>query len=131
MTDDQTSSDDQNADPTPDPTVGPHLSEFAQPELDVLPESAEPRRYPSTIGGLVYLAALGACLAGLVFVTRGHWRLGIAWIASALIGSAVARLLLPASQAGMLEVRRRYVDVVLLAGFGVGMLVLVAGIGER
>jgi len=117
--------------PTPDQSSEPQLSEFAQPELDVLPTSAEPRRYPSTIGGLVYLAALAACIAGLVIVTRGHWRLGISWIASALIGSAVARLLLPASQAGMLEVRRRYVDVLLLAGFGVVMLVLIASIGER
>jgi len=109
----------------------PHLSDYAQPGIEVQPQSAEPRRYPSTIGGLVYLAALGACITGLVIVSRGHWQLGIVWIASAMLGSAGGRLILPQSQAGMLEVRRRLIDVVVLAGFGVAMLALVASIRNR
>jgi len=114
--------------PGPD---GPHLSQYAQPGLEVQPESAEPRRYPSTIGGLVYLAALAACIAGLVIVSRGRWQAGIAWIASALLAAACGRLVLPQSQAGMLEVRRRLIDVAILAGFGVAMLALVASIRNR
>ena len=125
---------DQEPHQEPDQEDGldsPHLSEYAQPGIEVQPQSAEPRRYPSTIGGLVYLAALGACITGLVIVSRGHWQLGIVWIASAMLGSAGGRLILPQSQAGMLEVRRRLIDVVVLAGFGVAMLALVASIKAR
>jgi hypothetical protein len=140
------SKDNAPADPQPEPEPdepsepsapsgpeGQQLSEYADPALDVPPEPAEPegRRYPSTIGGAVYLVALAVSIAGTVLVTRGHWRAGIVWIAGALIGAAVGRLLLPQSQAGMLEVRRRSLDVVILAGFGIALLVLSASIKAR
>ena len=112
-------------------TSGPELSEYADPELDVPPVLAEARRYPSTIGGMVYLIALGTSIAGTVIVTRGHWRTGIVWIACALLGAAVGRLVLPQSQAGMLEVRRRSLDVFILSGLGVTLLALVASIKAR
>jgi len=110
---------------------GPELSEYADAALDVPPVLAETRRYPSTIGGMVYLVALGASIAGTVIVTRGHWRTGIVWIACALLGAAVGRLVLPKSQAGMLEVRRRALDVFILSGLGVTLLLLVASIKSR
>jgi hypothetical protein len=82
---------------------------------------AEPhaRRYPSTIGGAIFLGVLGTASFGLAIVTDGNWRLGVKWIAASLLAAAVARLLLPAPQAGMLAVRRRTVDVVLLVVVGV------------
>jgi len=109
----------------------PELSEYADPALDVPPVLAEARRYPSTVGGAVYLVALAASIVGTVIVTRGHWRTGITWIACSLLGAAVGRLVLPRSQAGMLEVRRKSLDVVVLAGFGVTLLALVASIKAR
>jgi hypothetical protein len=88
---------------------------------DVPPESAEPeaRRYPSTLGGLCYLAVLAISVVGLGIVTQGNWRLGVKWVAVSLLAAALARLLLPVPQAGMLAVRRRWVDVLLLATVGV------------
>jgi len=115
----------------PDDASEPQLSEYAHPEEDVQPESSEPRRYPSTIGGMVYLVALVACVTGTVIVTRGHWRTGIVWIALALIAAAIGRLVLPQEQAGMLEVRRRSLDVATLAGFGIVILILNATIHSR
>jgi hypothetical protein len=110
---------------------GPHLSEYADPSVEVPPVPSEVRRYPSTIGGAVYLVVLAASIVGVVIVTRGQWRFGIVWIACALLGAALGRLVLPREQAGMLEVRRRSLDVVILAGFGVALLVLTASIKPR
>jgi hypothetical protein len=90
------------------------------PVDDVPPESAEPegRRYPSTLGGACYLLVLAASAAGLGLVAQGHWRDGIKVIAGALFVAAVVRGLLPASQAGMLAVRRRVVDIAILVVIG-------------
>jgi hypothetical protein len=103
-----------------DPRPGPDLD---PPVDDVPPESAEPegRRYPSTIGGVFYLVVLGVSAVGLGIVTQGNWRLGVRWIAAALVFAALVRLVIPAQQAGMLAVRRRAVDVVILAALGVAL----------
>ena len=62
---------------------------------------------------------------GLVLVTFGHWRRGIVIIGVALIGAAVLRLLVPLRRVGFLAVRSRTVDVVLLAGTGLLLTVIV------
>lgn len=108
-----------------------HLSEYADASAEVPQVPSDGRRYPSTIGGAVYLVVLGASIVGTVIVTRGHWRLGIVWIACALLGAAVGRLVLPRTQAGMLEVRRRPLDVFILVGFAVALLALTASIKAR
>src|SRR3954464_1072015 len=101
----------------PDPARGPDID---PPLDDVPPESAEPegRRYPSTLGGIFYLVVLGVSAVGLAVVSQGDWRLGVRWIAGALLFAAVVRLVIPAPQAGMLAVRRRSVDVVILVAIG-------------
>ena len=100
------------------------------PVDDVPAESAEPtgRRYPSTIGGAIFLGVLGMASFGLAIVTDGNWRLGVKWIAASLLAAAVARMLLPAPQAGMLAVRRRALDVVLLVAVGLMLWFLSATI---
>jgi Protein of unknown function (DUF3017) len=84
---------------------------------------AEPvaRRRPSTMGGAFYLLVVAASAVGLGIVGRGNWRLGVKWIAAALVVSALVRLVLPVRDAGMLAVRRRWVDVLLLALVGVAL----------
>ncbi len=100
---------------------------------DVPAESAEPagRRYPSTIGGLLYLVVLGAVGVALVVVARGDWRLGTHWIGGALVCAALARLVLPVREAGMLAVRRRWIDVTILAVLGVSLWVLATTIPNQ
>ncbi|MGD9960291.1 DUF3017 domain-containing protein [Nocardioides sp.] len=117
------------ADPVEGPPPGPHLSEFAHPEVEVVQQPRTVgRRYPSTVGGVVYLLVLGSAGAGLVLTSTGRWRVGMLWLGSALLGAAVARLLLPERQAGMLHIRRRLVDVVLLVLLGAGVLIAAASL---
>jgi Protein of unknown function (DUF3017) len=102
------------------------------PPADVPQESAEPegRRYPSTVGGALYLLVLVVSAGGLV-VMGESWRIGIRMIAGALLFAAGARLLLPARDAGMLAVRRRPIDVAILAVLGAVMLVLSLSIPDQ
>ncbi len=62
--------------------------------------------------------------AGLVLVTFGYWRRGLIVIGLSLIGAALLRLLLPVRRVGLLAVRSRSVDVLLLAGAGLALTVL-------
>jgi hypothetical protein len=74
---------------------------------------------------LPLLAVLVVVAVGLVLVTFGHWRRGIVVIGLALIGAALLRLLLPLRRVGFLAVRSRWVDVVLMAGTGLVLTVIV------
>jgi Protein of unknown function (DUF3017) len=116
--------------PEPEPDPAPELD---PPVDDVPPESAEPagRRYPSTLGGLFYLLVLAVSGAGLVLVSQGHWRTGVKGIGAALLVAALVRLVIPAQQAGMLAVRRRSVDVAILALVGVALWFLSTSIPNQ
>lgn len=95
---------------------------------DIAEEIAEEegRRYPSTIGGLFYLGVLGAASLGVALAWLGDdWRLGVTWISGSLLAAAGLRLVLPTRDAGMLAVRHRLVDVVLLGTVG-GVLLFLA-----
>jgi len=105
--------------------------EHREPEVPA--ESAEPpgRRYPSTIGGVCYLLVLAAAAFGLAITAHGSWRLGVRWIAASLLVAAVLRLLLPSRDAGMLAVRRRSIDVLLLTVVGIALIVLSVTIPDQ
>ena len=48
-------------------------------------------------------------------MTDGNWRVGVRWFGGALVFAAVVRAVLPAKDAGMLAVRKRWWDCLLLA----------------
>ncbi|MGY0389081.1 DUF3017 domain-containing protein [Nocardioides sp. WG-D5] len=73
------------------------------------------RSFPSTIGGFVYLGVLTAAIVGLGLVGFGHWRVGIIVLAAGLGAASLGRAVLRTKDAGMLAVRNRWFDVVLLA----------------
>jgi Protein of unknown function (DUF3017) len=89
------------------------------------------RRYPSTIGGAFYLVVVAVTAIGIGIVTTGAWRVGVRWIAGALIFAAVVRAVLPARDAGMLAVRHRWWDCFLLAGVAAALLFLAASIPDQ
>ena len=98
-----------------------------------MPDAAPSQRPPlyvrrPFVAGLVRQAPLLAALlsvgAGLVLVTLGHWRRGLVVIGLALLGTAGLRLVLPLRRVGLLAVRSRWADVLMLAGTGVAITVL-------
>ncbi|MBD8868638.1 DUF3017 domain-containing protein [Nocardioides sp. MJB4] len=80
---------------------------------------------------MVYLGVLGGALAGIGVAATGAWRNGVSWLAIALIAAAAARLVLPDPDAGMLRVRSKLLDVVILVGTGIALLSLVATIPNQ
>ena len=102
----------------------------AEPPAPLPPERA-PRRYPSTIGGALYLAALLGVGVGVVVVVLADWRLGVRWVGGSLLFAAGCRFLLPGHHAGMLAVRNRWVDGVLLVLVGVSVIVLAGSIPNQ
>ena len=83
------------------------------------------RFYPRTIGGMFYIVVLAVTGIGIGIVGTGNWRLGTRWVGGALVFAALIRLVLPARDAGMLAVRHRILDCVMLAGVG-GVLIFLA-----
>ena len=107
-------------------------SEHIQPPESVDPTSAEPvdpedpRRYPSTIGGMFYLLVLVVVAVAIGIVALAEWRTGIRLMGGALVFAAAVRLALRRRDAGMLAVRHKVLDAVILAVLG-GALIFLAG----
>ncbi|GAA4621652.1 hypothetical protein GCM10023196_010810 [Actinoallomurus vinaceus] len=76
---------------------------------------------PRWLGQLPYVFVLCGVAAGLAVVATDHFRRGSMLIAAAVFIGALARLVLPESQTGMLAVRRRWVDVLLMTAAAVGV----------
>jgi hypothetical protein len=93
--------------------------------------SQEDRRYPSTIGGAFYLLILAATGVGIIAAYVDDWRLGIRIVGGALIAAGALRLVLRQRDAGMLAVRHRLVDVLLLVGMGAALIFLAGDIPGR
>ena len=103
----------------------------AEVDAEAAQDDQAPRRYPSTIGGAFYLVMLGVAGLGLVFVVLDDWRTGVRLMGGSLVFGAVVRLVLPSRDAGMLAVRSKFLDAVLLIGVGVAMFVLAGAIPDQ
>ena len=103
----------------PDP-VEPTSAEPLDPE--------DPRRYPSTIGGMFYLLVLAVVAAALGLVALDEWRTGIRLMGGALIFAALVRLVLRPRDAGMLAVRHKVLDALILVALGGSLLFLASSI---
>ena len=86
----------------------------------------EGRRYPSTIGGMFYLLVMAVVAVALALVVLDEWRSGIRLMGGALVFGAVVRLVLRSRDAGMLAVRHKVLDAVVLVLLG-GALIFLAG----
>jgi len=81
---------------------------------------------------MVYLTVVALSVVGLVIITVGPWRRGVALIGFALLLGAVARAVLRDRDAGMLRVRRnRWVDVLMLGGVGTALILLASVIPNQ
>ena len=70
------------------------------------------------------LTVLGGGVVGLGVVALDHFRTGCLLLGFSVLFAALARLLLPARRVGLLVVRSRAFDVVVLTGMGVALVVL-------
>lgn len=94
------------------------------PEPELRPDPDEPRRYPSTSGGAVYIAVGLTAATGIGIVALGPWRTGLTVMGAALIMGAGGRLVIADHNAGMLKVRRKSLDVVFMVLLGVALITL-------
>lgn len=99
-----------------------------EPGAPVVPAAKPPRR--GALGVVVrqwpLLLVLGGGTAGLLVVAFGAFRPGCSLLGAAVLFAAVARAVLPARRVGLLVVRSRAFDVVVLAGMGAALVVLAA-----
>ena len=109
---------------TPEESARPSRP-FPDPEHSITP------RKPRTVGGAVYLAVLAATGVGLAVVAFGPWRAGLTVIGLALLAGALLRLVLPSDRAGMLGMRPKAVDVLVLVVLGTALAVLAAVIPDQ
>ena len=120
------------SDPGPDEAADPEAP--LEPEPEPSPEAAQELRerfYPRTIGGVFYLLILVGTAVGVGIVASGDWRLGIRCVGGALCFAAVCRLVLRNRDAGMLAVRSRPVDALILAGLGLALFFLATTIPNQ
>ncbi|MFB9313748.1 DUF3017 domain-containing protein [Nocardioides plantarum] len=98
-------------------------------------EAVAPRRrrrlWPERIGGVFYLGVLAASGTAFLVIVLGDWRVGVRVLASALIAAGVLRLVLRQDDAGMLAVRRRSIDVLLLLVVGTSLWWLAGSIPDQ
>ena len=109
----------------------PAVSAEALVSGGVHPDGVGERRYPSTIGGGIFLVVLAVVIGALVVVLVGPWRTGIQIIGGALRAAALARLLLSPRDAGMLAVRFKALDVAVLVALGAALIALAVSIPDQ
>ena len=86
---------------------------------------------PEHAGGVIYLLVLAGALIGVVIAAVGPWRVGISVVAGTLLLAALARVRLPDAEAGMLGVRGKLFDVVMLLAVSAALLALGIGIPDQ
>lgn len=91
------------------------------PEADTRP----PKNFIQQILGQWPLASvlIGVFIGVIVAGPFGHWRIGCTLIGIAVTSGGLLRLM-PQQRVGLLAVRNRVIDTVLLLGSGIGILVL-------
>ena len=79
------------------------------------------------------LVIIGGVVAGLViaFVGDATWRLGCLVIGASLAAGAIERMALPSREAGLLQVRSKGFDVVVLLLGAVAIIALAIAVPDR
>lgn len=91
--------------------------------------AAGPRRR-HLVGSALFGCSLLVLLSGIAVTAFGQWRQGSQLSALGLLFASAVRLVLPDTMAGMLRVRRKWVDVVALTALGAGLLVVAIVVPE-
>ncbi|TNY38715.1 DUF3017 domain-containing protein [Thermomonospora catenispora] len=76
------------------------------------------------LGQLPYLLALCGAGGALILFATNHFRKGSALLAAGVMFGALARLVLPESQVGMLAIRKKWLDVLTMASLAIALAVV-------
>lgn len=77
-------------------------------------------------GTYVYVAVAVAIAIGVTLAAAGAWRFGVTVAGVAMVAGGVFRGAVPERSVGLLRVRRRSTDVVLMIGMGAVLIALAA-----
>ncbi len=104
--------------PVPDaPSAPPRYAESLPPGQARVDQGPLWRQWP-------LLLALVFFVSGAIVAATGHWRRGSLLMGAAATVAGLLRLMLPGKRAGLLVVRRKWFDVLVLLVAGIGMCVL-------
>jgi Protein of unknown function (DUF3017) len=84
-----------------------------------------------SLGGLLYGAVAITVIIGLGFAALGPWRTGVGICGGGLIAAGLGRAAIPERMSGLLRVRRRGVDMVLMLALGIALVVLATVIPDQ
>ncbi|MQA96307.1 MAG: DUF3017 domain-containing protein [Streptosporangiales bacterium] len=88
------------------------------------PASPGARAVPGWLAQIPYALVLTGVASGLLIIGSAHFRRGSVLIAGSILLGALFRLVLPEARLGLLAVRDRWLDVVILLGLGLGLATL-------
>lgn len=92
--------------------------------MTTAPPSRPPKNFVQQVLGQWPLAlVLAGTTAGLVLVALSHWRLGSSVIGVSITAGGLLRLL-PNRRVGLLAVRNKALDSIVLLGIGIGIIAL-------
>lgn len=80
------------------------------------------------VGSVLYAGVLVALVTGIALISADAWRVGTGVCGGAMLAAGVGRLLVPERMSGLLRVRRRTSDALLMLALGVvlvGMALLI------
>jgi Protein of unknown function (DUF3017) len=106
-------------------TDAPQVVEEAEavPGAAAVPVEAN-ERPRGLLGELPLASVIGGVALGLVIIALHHFRWGNLVIAGSLMAGALFRAILPTRQAGLLVVRARFTDVLIMVAMGGALMVL-------
>jgi len=118
-----------SADPAPETSAAPaeqaeQAEQAAGPAPAVVPHRAgRVARFFAEIPLALVIAGVGT---GLAVIAMHHFRWGSLAISASVLAGGVFRLVLPTRKAGLLVVRSRFTDVVIMGFLGGALMVLAA-----
>jgi hypothetical protein len=98
--------------------------------VEVAPGSADAvavdmaEQHRGLLGELPLASVIGGVALGLVIIALHHFRWGNLVIAGSLMAGSLFRAILPTRQAGLLAVRSRFTDVLIMVAMGGALMVL-------
>ena len=90
--------------------------------------SAGPR---TAVGSVLYAVVLLGLAVGLGLIAGGQWRAGVGVCGGSMLAAGVGRLVIPDRVSGLLRVRRRMTDALLMLALGVGLVALALLVGRQ